>query len=106
MPHIAAYLFYAIPIVIGLFALFILSKSVAIAGSKEVIVLEQKYFGKKMADGRTIALPGEVGIQAKLLGPGTHWVVPFITKVHKYPLTIIKNDEIGVISSITGKPVP
>ena len=101
-----SHLVYAIPIIIGLLGLFILFKSVAIAGSKEVIVLERKYFGKKMMDGRTIALQGEVGIQARLLGPGTHWVLPFVTKIHKYPLTVIKNDEIGVISSITGKPVP
>jgi hypothetical protein len=36
-------------------------------GSTQIATVERKYIGKEMGDGRTVALPGEVGLQAKIL---------------------------------------
>lgn len=58
-----------------------LYQSIAIAKGDQFLTLERRWFGKPMADGRTIALRDEVGIQARTLGPGVHLFIPFIYKV-------------------------
>ncbi len=64
--------------------LYVIWKSFANAASDQYITLERRWFGKKMTDGRTVALSGEIGLQAKVLGPGLHWFWPFITKAMKH----------------------
>ena len=66
-------LWWVIPLII---ALFLLSKSCVNVGSKELAIMERRYIGKEMAEGRTIALKGEIGIQARVLGPGLHFSPP------------------------------
>lgn len=48
---------------------FILTKFFVNVKSTELATIEKKYFGKEMGEGRTVALPGEVGVQARILGP-------------------------------------
>lgn len=59
-----------------------------------------------MPDGRTVALRGEVGIQARILGPGFHLLVPFIFKKSSHPFTIIQHGQVGLVESITGDQLP
>lgn len=97
---------FAPMIVLAFFILIVLLKSFAIARGNEIIVLERKWFGKQMPDGRTIALKNEVGIQARVLGPGFHLLVPFIYKTMKRPFITIRENRIGVVRAITGAPIP
>ncbi len=71
----------------------------------EIAVVERRLFGKKMEPGRVVALSNEVGIQARTLGPGLHFLIPFLYKAKKYPFTIIADNEVGIIESIDGDPI-
>ncbi len=86
--------------------IFLIYKSIVIVGGTELAVLERKYFGRKMPQGRVIAMGDEVGVQAGTLGPGMHFLIPFLYTARKHPFTSIGEDEIGLIESIDGNPVP
>jgi len=90
----------------ALFVLIIFFKSFVIVGGKEIAIVERKYFGKDMPQGRVIALKREVGIQARTLGPGLHLLVPFVYSIKKFPFTIISEREVGLVESIDGNAVP
>jgi uncharacterized membrane protein YqiK len=86
--------------------LFLMKKSVVIVGGREIAVVERKYLGKNMPKGRVIALSDEVGIQARTLGPGMHFLIPFLYVPQKNPFITIRENEVGIIESIDGHPVP
>ena len=44
-------------------------QSVGIARGDQFLTVERRWFGKPMSDGGTVALKGEVGQQARTLGP-------------------------------------
>jgi len=92
-----------------LFALgswLVLRSSLVVVGGNEVALLERRWFGRRMASGRVVAVGGEVGIQARLLAPGVHAVIPFVYSVRKSPLVCITEDEVGLVEAIDGAPVP
>jgi uncharacterized membrane protein YqiK len=90
----------------AVFLIILIFKSFVNVGPKQLATIEQKYIGKQMTDGRTIALRGEVGIQARVLGPGLHFIVPFIQKARKSDITVIGINQFGVVEAITGRPMP
>jgi uncharacterized membrane protein YqiK len=90
----------AIILIITFFKCFVL------VGGKEIAIVERKYIGKDMPQGRVIALRNEVGIQARTLGPGLHFLIPYLYIARKYPFTTISEKEVGIIESIDGDPVP
>ncbi|MDR2540831.1 MAG: hypothetical protein LBD11_03455 [Candidatus Peribacteria bacterium] len=89
---------------LAIFVVVILFKS--IVNVQEIATIEQKYFGKEMADGRTVALPGEVGVQAKIFGPGLHLIIPFVQKVKKYRYTVIGANQMGLVKARSGASIP
>ena len=96
-----------LPWIIGsIVLLIIIAKSIVIVGGREIAVLERKYFGGHMPQGRVIALKNEIGIQARTLGPGLHLLIPFLYSVRKYSFTTIAEMEVGIVESIDGDPVP
>lgn len=86
--------------------IFVLMKSYANAGSKEYITLEKKWVGKTMTDGRTVALTGEIGLQAKILGPGLHFFMPFVTKAMKHKVIVVEADQMMALEAVTGQDLP
>jgi len=95
-----------LPVVGGLAALLILLKSFTIAKGNQIILLERRWFGRQMPDGRTVALRNEVGVQARVLGPGFHLLIPFIYKVIKRDFCIIQENKVGVVRAVAGAPIP
>ena len=81
-------------------------KSIIVVGGTEIAVVERRWFGKNMQQGRVIALEQEIGIQARTLGPGLHFLIPFLYAARKLPFTTIAEDEVGILESIDGDPVP
>ena len=58
----------ALTIVLGIFFvlfLFVLWSSVVIVRGNEVALLERKYLGKSMPQGRVVAMSDEIGIDRK-----------------------------------------
>lgn len=103
----AILMLYGILSAIAVILLFILVyNSVAIAKGDEIITLERRWFGKQMPDGRTVALSNEVGVQARILGPGFHILIPFIFKIKKSKYLVIGTNQIGVVTACTGASIP
>jgi uncharacterized membrane protein YqiK len=102
LPQLLAHYY---PWLIGAAAVFLVWKSILIVGGTEIAVIERRYFGSSMPQGRVVALSNEVGIQARTLGPGMHFLIPFIYKATKYPFTVVGELEVGLIESIDGDPV-
>ncbi|MFH1146305.1 MAG: SPFH domain-containing protein, partial [Pseudomonadota bacterium] len=94
------YLVLLVPAAILLYA------SVVVVGGNEIALIERRWFGRKMPQGRVVALGNEVGIQARTLGPGLHFLIPFIYRATKSVFTEILEDEIGLIESVDGSSIP
>lgn len=84
----------------------ILYQSITIAKGNEFITLERRWFGKAMPDGRTVALSDEVGVQARVIGPGFHLLIPFIYQTTKHKFLTVPKNQIGMIRAVTGAPIP
>lgn len=96
-----------LPTLLGVVAfLVVLSRSFTVAKGDQIVVLERRWFGKQMPDGRTVALSNEVGVQARVLGPGFHLLIPFIYKTSKRNFFVVKKNSVGVVRAITGAPIP
>src|SRR5512135_293374 len=87
-------------------AAILVYESVVIVGGNEIALIERRWFGSKMPQGRVVALGNEVGIQARTLGPGLHFLIPFIYKATKSYFTEILENEIGLINSVDGTSMP
>ncbi len=85
--------------------LIIIFNSVVVVGGRSLAMIERRYFGTNMPQGRVIAMKNEIGVQARTLGPGMHFLIPFIYKARKSDFTIIGENEVGIIESIDGSPV-
>jgi regulator of protease activity HflC (stomatin/prohibitin superfamily) len=86
--------------------LVLLWNSVVIVSGNEIALIERRWFGNKMPQGRVVALGNEVGIQARTLGPGLHFLIPFIYKATKSVFSEILDNEIGLIESVDGSSIP
>ena len=91
---------------IGLAILAFLLSGLTIIGRYEVGIRTRKMFGTKMPQGRIIACNGEIGIQADTLMPGLYWFNPITWKVEKEKVIVVGEEEIGVIESVDGEPIP
>jgi len=93
--------------VVGLLLLVLLFTSGMLVniGGQQIGIMERKYFGKSLPEGRVVAMRGEIGIRAEVLQPGLHFLVPFLFKVTKDDMLVIGEDEVGLIESIDGLPL-
>lgn len=96
------FLLYVVPAIL---LLVVIVNSVVIVGGMQIAILERRWLGKSIPEGRVVALSNEVGVQARTLGPGLYFLIPFLYSVSKEPLTVIEEDEIGLVESIDGEPV-
>ncbi len=93
-------------VLLALVVLALFLNAVTIAKGDEIITLERKFFGRPMPDGRTVALRNEVGVQARVLGPGFHLLPPLLYKTSKRKFLVIPPNKVGVVRAITGAPIP
>jgi regulator of protease activity HflC (stomatin/prohibitin superfamily) len=62
--------------------------------------------GRKPVEGQILAKKGEQGIQEEILPPGTYYLNPFEVKVEVVKATVIEAGSVGVVTALTGKPLP
>jgi regulator of protease activity HflC (stomatin/prohibitin superfamily) len=92
---------------LGIFALIVfLYNSIVVVGGTQIAVLERRWLGAAMPEGRVVAMANQVGIQARILGPGLHLLTPFLYSIQKQPMVPIGEDEVGLVEAIDGAPVP
>ncbi|MBL1175284.1 SPFH domain-containing protein [Pantanalinema sp. GBBB05] len=78
-----------------------------VIGEREVGIVTKKFSAKSLPAGRLIALNGEAGLQADTLPPGWHFgYFPWQYSVHKAPVVVIPQDEIGLIVANDGAAIP
>lgn len=92
-------------VLMAIVIMVVLYNMIVIVGGAQIAILERRWFGKSIPEGRVVAMSNEVGIQARTLGPGLHLLIPFLYRVTKESLTVIEEDEVGLIESIDGEPV-
>ncbi len=99
-------LLYALIVFGTVFLVITVIQSIIVVGGREIAVIERRWLGRNMPRGRVLAMWREVGIQARTLGPGLHVLIPYLYKARKTPFTIIGEEEVGVVESIDGSPIP
>lgn len=81
--------------------------SVKYVGAGEVGIVTKNALDPSLQDGRIIATKGEMGVQADVLAPGWHWWYwPVLYTVKTVPLIEVKGDEVGIIETRDGAPLP
>ena len=81
------------------------SHMIVIIGGEQIGIVERKYFGKKLPSDRVVAMPGEIGIQARTLGPGMYPFFPYLYRISKVRFIKIGDHQIGMVEAIDGKPL-
>ncbi|MCC6908802.1 MAG: hypothetical protein IT430_12735 [Phycisphaerales bacterium] len=88
------------------FFVFFAFSSIRYVGENEVGVVIRN-FGSDLPQGSIIATRGEKGPQASILGPGWHfWLWPVIFDIETSPILEVDNDEVGLITTADGHPLP
>src|SRR6188768_1817161 len=82
--------------------LYVLFRSVALVRGDQLAVLERRWVGRRMPEGRVVAMRHEVGVQAHILGPGLHFLTPFIYAVTKSLMLEVGEDEDVLVSGGEG----
>ena len=72
-------------------------------GGQEVGILERRYFGRGLPEGHVIAMKGEIGLQARVLPPGLHVLIPFFYTVHKDEMLLVEQNQVGLVEAIDGR---
>jgi uncharacterized membrane protein YqiK len=76
-------------------------------GGNEVGIVEKKFGGGTLAEGRIISVKGENGIQAQVLAPGWHFFYwPWQYTITKIPVVEIKDGKIGLVQAADGRSLP
>lgn len=94
----------ALGIILFFFLLWV-SNLLVVIGGTQIGIVERKYLGRPLPRDRVIAQKGEVGVQARTLGPGIHIFFPFLFSVTKQSFIVIQEDSIGLVEAIDGRPL-
>ena len=97
--------------ILSLFVLIVLLAAVLITvtniGGNEAGIVEKKFGGGRLPDGRIIAVNGENGIQAQVLAPGWHFFYwPWQYTITKIPVIEVKDGQVGLIQAADGQSLP
>jgi regulator of protease activity HflC (stomatin/prohibitin superfamily) len=87
--------------------LWVLSKILVNVGADQIAVAERRFIGMPLEGGRVFALPGRIGMQARYLPPGLHFIAwPLVTVTMKPHFLVINADELGIVEATDGVPLP
>ncbi|MCX5635217.1 MAG: SPFH domain-containing protein [Planctomycetota bacterium] len=76
-------------------------------GGNEVGIVEKKFGGGSLAQGRIISVKGENGIQAQVLAPGWHFFYwPWQYTITKIQVVEIKDGKVGLVQAADGRSLP
>ncbi|MHB1418407.1 MAG: SPFH domain-containing protein [Bacillota bacterium] len=95
-------------ILVGVVLFILLARAsnlLVVIGGTQFGTVERKYIGHQLPSDRVIAQKGEVGVQARTIGPGIHVFFPYLFSVLKQNFIIIQEDSIGLVESIDGMPL-
>ena len=100
-------IFTVIWVVVALIVLLVIIRnSIVVVNGRQIAIIERRWFGKKMPSGQVVARNSEVGVRAKTLGPGMHFLIPFLYVTNKSGFVEIAEDEVGLVEAIDGESLP
>ncbi|MEQ7873007.1 SPFH domain-containing protein [Sphingomonas sp. ASV193] len=93
----------ALVVVVVLFVLFTISRSVRYVRNNRVAIVEKLWSGNGSLPGGLIALNGEAGYQPDVLRGGYHFFFPFQYRMHSQPLVTIPQGQVGYVFARDGQ---
>jgi uncharacterized membrane protein YqiK len=99
-------LFYVALLVLGIFLLIVIRRSLVYIPNNRVGIVEKLISGRGSVRSGLIALEGEAGFQPQVLRGGWHFLKPFQYRIHKMPLVTIPQGEIGYLFARDGESLP
>src|SRR5262245_27648556 len=93
-------------VVLTLFALLVLLRTLRYIPNDRVGIVEKLWSPSGSVTHGIIALSGEAGFQPALLRGGWHVLTPFQYRLHQMPLVIIPQGKIGYVFASDGEPLP
>ncbi|MFA5238136.1 MAG: SPFH domain-containing protein [Phycisphaerae bacterium] len=98
-------------VILALFIIILLLAAVLVTVTNirgnEVGIVEKKFGGGALAEGRIISVNGENGIQAQVLAPGWHFFYwPWQYTITKIPVIEIKDGQVGLVQAADGRSLP
>lgn len=92
--------------IVGLAVGYLITRFFVYVRSDEVAIIEQRFLGVPLEQGRVFALENQIGLKAKYLAPGLHFVLwPIINVVSKPDFVTIAADELGIVEATDGDPL-
>lgn len=86
-------------------ASFVIASAVFVGSDQTGVVV--RTLGRDLGAGRIIALEGEKGPQARVLGPGWHFGYwPWSYDVEKVDTIFVPNGEVGIVTALDGHVLP
>ena len=87
---------------------FLASTSFVLISAERVGHLKRIYLASDLPPGRIIALPGQKGPQAEILGPGFHFrpLLNVLYDVEQYELVLVPEGFYGQVTTLEGQPMP
>jgi hypothetical protein len=93
-----------VSILLGVMA-FVIASAVYVASDQTGVVV--RTLGAELPAGHIVAVAGEKGPQAKVLGPGWHFGYwPWSYEVEKVGTIMVPNGQIGVVTALDGRVLP
>jgi regulator of protease activity HflC (stomatin/prohibitin superfamily) len=95
----------ALALILAGAGVFIFASAVSISSDQTGVVI--RTLGGELPAGHIVAVAGEKGPQAKVLGPGWHFGYwPWSYEVEKVETVLVPNGQIGVVTAQDGKVLP
>lgn len=95
----------ALALVLTGFGVFMFASAVSVSSDETGVVI--RTLGADLPAGHIVAVAGEKGPQAKVLGPGWHFGYwPWSYEVEKVGTVLVPNGQIGVVTAQDGKVLP
>lgn len=87
---------------------FLASTSFVLISAEKVGHLKRIYLADDLPPGRIVALPGQKGPQAEVLGPGFHFrpLLNVLYQVEQYDVVQVPEGYYGQITTLDGQPMP
>jgi hypothetical protein len=88
--------------------LMLANTSFVYVAADQVGHLKRVYAFEELPPGHVVALPGQKGPQARVLGPGFH-VIPFVRVLYQFeefPLVQVPEGYYGQVTAVDGQPMP
>ena len=103
LPSLAWYEWMAL---VALLLFVVVRLGVRVIGPSESGLLIKR-FGPELPAGHVVALGGEAGFQARMLGPGWHFPIwRWRYRVVRVPVVVVSPGDIALVVAADGKPIP